>query len=299
MANYEVPEGYRIALIATMPRSGTWYSFYFFEFLDLFLSGRDKLNTRLDLHVYHALRLGKLHAHCICPGFSEVCTGPKRRAWERLTFYTPGFDYGTARFIETNEAVFSPLRNPAIRIIYLYRNPLDQIVSYYRHIEKHRQETTRSFVGESGEETAFQDLGHFLRAVGIDGYVKQYWTYHFMKERAPDQLLLVPYEELVSAPAETYNRMITFLGLGVESAALDEAFAKSLNATTPQSLRNLERSLGTSLGRDQAEEGESHLRGGEVGKWRDLLSSEDRAFVEQRLEAFALDLASFRTEPGL
>ncbi len=71
MAVYEVPPGYRIALVATMPRSGTWYSFYFFDFLDLFLSGRSQLNTRLDLHVYDALKLGKLHTHCIAQAFSK------------------------------------------------------------------------------------------------------------------------------------------------------------------------------------------------------------------------------------
>ena len=114
MARHEVPEGYGIALIATMPRSGTWMSFYFLEFFDLYLSGRTQLNTRLDLEVYHALRLGKVHIHTICPGFPEHCRGELRERWDALTFYNPGFDYGYGRFIAGNEAVFSPLENPAI-----------------------------------------------------------------------------------------------------------------------------------------------------------------------------------------
>ena len=92
MARYEVPEGYRVALIATMPRSGTWYSFYFLEFLDLHLTGRERLNTRLDLEVYHGLELGKVHLHAICPGFLEVVEGSRRAAWDRLTFYGPADD---------------------------------------------------------------------------------------------------------------------------------------------------------------------------------------------------------------
>ena len=32
---------------------------------------------------------------------------------------------------------------------------------------------------EGGEEEGFRDLSHFLRAAGIDGYIKQYWTYRF------------------------------------------------------------------------------------------------------------------------
>ena len=52
MARYEIPEGYTVGLLATMPRSGTWYSFYFFEFLDIYLSGRETLSTRMSLEVY-------------------------------------------------------------------------------------------------------------------------------------------------------------------------------------------------------------------------------------------------------
>ena len=54
--------------------------------------------------------------------------------------------------------------------------------------------------------------------------------------------------------------------------ALKAAFKKALNAAKPDSLKNLETALGSSLGRDQADAGESHLRGGEVGKWTSQLS---------------------------
>ena len=94
MARYEIPDGYTIALIATMPRSGTWYSFYFLEFLDVYLTGRSQLNTRLDLEVYHGLKLGKVHIHTICPGFLEICQGSLRQQWDGLDFYNPGFNYG-------------------------------------------------------------------------------------------------------------------------------------------------------------------------------------------------------------
>ena len=164
-------------------------------------------------------------------------------------------------------------------------------MSYHRHIRKHRQETTRTFMTEGGEEAGFRDLSHFLRAAGIDGYIKQYWTYHFMRAKAPDHLLLLPYEALVDSPAAAFERMIDFFDLEVDRAKLERVFPKALNATTPQSLRNLEKAIGSSLGRDQADAGESHLRGGEVGKWKGVLSEEDRRYVEERLRLFGLDLA--------
>lgn len=300
MAVYEVPPGYRIALMATMPRSGTWYSFYFFEFLDLFMSGRDSLNTRLDLHVYHALKLGKLHTHCICPGFLEASKGQDRSNWDQLVFYTPGYDYGGGRFIEDNQEIFSPLQNPEIRIVYLYRNPLDQIVSYYRHIQKHRQETTRSFTTKRGEELLFTDLSHFLRTAGVDGYIKQYWTYHYMMTQAPDCLLLLSYEELMESPPHAFVRMLKFLDLDLDPdrTVLKAAFKKALNATMPKSLHNLERAMGSSLGRDQMDAKESHLRGGQIGKWCSVLTEEDQRFVQARLNAYGLDMKMFRTQPA-
>jgi hypothetical protein len=286
--------------MATMPRSGTWYSFYFFEFLDLFMAGRDSLNTRLDLHVYHALKLGKLHTHCICPGFLRACQGRDRSDWDQLVFYTPGYDYGSGRFIEGNQKVFSPLQNPDIRIVYLYRNPLDQIVSYYRHIQKHRQETTRSIATESGDEVVFTDLSHFLRTAGVDGYIKQYWTYHYMKTKVPDRLFLLPYEELMASPPHAFVRVLKFLDLDLDPdrTALKAAFKKALNATKLGSLKNLEKALGSSLGRDQTDVEESHLRGGHIGKWKCQISQEDLRFIQARLNSFGLDLANFHTEPS-
>ena len=175
---------------------------------------------------------------------------------------------------------------------------MDQIVSYYRHIQKHRQDTTRSFTTETGEELVFTDLSHFLRTAGVDGYIKQYWTYHFMKARVSDCLLLLPYEDLFTAPAEAFVRVLRFLDLDLDPdrTALKAAFKKALNATKADSLKNLETALGSSLGRDQADAEESHLRGGEVGKWTSQLSEEDLRFVQARLDAFGLDLAEFRTE---
>ena len=185
MARYEIPKGYTVALVATMPRSGTWRSFYFLEFLDLFLSGRQTFNTRFDLEVYHALRLGKVHIHTICPGFGDACHGEERRKWDALEFYVPGFNYGYGKFIEGNERVFSPAINGDIRIVYIYRNPMDQCVSYFRHIEHHRQPSTRSYVDSDGAEKTIENLKHYIGRVGIDAYIKQYYTFHVMKKAYP------------------------------------------------------------------------------------------------------------------
>ncbi|MFP6729110.1 MAG: sulfotransferase domain-containing protein [Alphaproteobacteria bacterium] len=296
MARHEVPKGYTVALIATMPRSGTWMSFYFLEFLDLYLSGRTTLNTRLDLEVYHALRLGKVHIHTTCPGFVEHCQGPVRSAWDALSFYNPGYDYGYGRFIAGNEAVFSPLKNPAIRIVYIYRNPLDQCVSFFRHTAKHRQDSTRTFIDGDGAEIKIADARDFLRRVGMEAYIKQYLTFHVMNERCAGNLLMLPYERMVRDRDGSFRALLAFLGCALDSDEAEACFQKALNSSSASSLRNLEKSLGASLGRDQSDAGESHIRGGKIGKWKQYYDEADVEFAEQALSAFGLSLDGFEIE---
>ena len=85
--------------------------------------------------------------------------------------------------------------------------------------------------------------------------------------------------------SEAFVRVLKFLDLDLDPdrSALKVAFKKALNAAKPESLRNLETALGSGLGRDQTDAGESHLRGGEVGKWTSQLSEEDLRFVGARL----------------
>ena len=112
----------------------------------------------------------------MCSSDLEHCQGGLRSAWDDLSFYNPGYDYGYGRFIAGNEAVFSPLENPRIRIVYIYRNPLDQCVSFFHRAAKHRQVGTRSYIdrdgtdggGGGGVEIGIADARDFLRRVGME-----------------------------------------------------------------------------------------------------------------------------------
>ena len=76
----------------------------------------------------------------------------------------------------------------------------------------------------------------------------------------------------------------------------ETCFQKALNASSAESLRNLEKSLGSSLGRDQADAQETHIRGGEIGKWKQCYDAQDVAFAEQALGEFGLSLDGFIIE---
>ncbi len=293
MARHEIPEGYTIGLLATMPRSGTWYSFYFFEFLDVYLSGRDVLNTRMDLEIYDSLKLGKINVHAICPGFAEHFDGPCRRAWDDLEFYVSGYNYGYDKFIGDNINVFSPVSNPAIRIIYLFRNPLDQAVSYFRHAQNNKNEQKRVRVGEDGEEREIADYRDFLRGPGLDSYIKQYVTFHEMNKLYPGNILMVPYERLMRNPAKMFRRMLNFWNFRIDCTDRMACFERALRSCERDSLKNVEAALGATLGRDQVGDNETHIRGGESGKWHHHFDDDDVEYARNRLAQFDINLGNF------
>lgn len=294
MARHEIPEGYTIGLLASMPRSGTWRGHYFFEFLDLHLAGRSVLNTRMELEIYHALKVGKISVHCICPGFPELCHGPLREKWDALSFISEGFNYGYKKFVADNLQVFAPDLNSKIRIIYLFRNPLDQAVSYFRHSRHNRDRawTTRE-EGANGAQIELTTPSEFLRGGGLESYIKQFVTFAALAPAFPQNILMVSYEEVMRGPERAFERMLGFWNFQLDSAERREAFQRALNSSSSASLKNVEAALNASLARDQTEPSESHMRGGEIGKWRRFLSQDDVTFAEARLGEFGLSLQRF------
>lgn len=296
MPQYEIPAGFTIGLVASMPRSGTWYSFYFLEFLDLYLSGRSQLSTRLDLEIYHSMNLAKIHVHTICPGFLEAYDDRLRQRWDTLQFYVPGYNFGYQKFVADNRDVYSPVTNPHIRIIYLYRNPLDQSVSYFRHSRHNINELKRSYLDQDDNEVEIRDERHFLRAVGLEAFIKQYFTFHVMNRRLRGNVLLVNYEALRRNPADTFSQMLGHLGFQVDDDNKKTCFRKALQSSSMTSLKNIEVAIKGTLARDQSDKEESHMRGGEIGKWKDYYDQSDLDFVEARLDEFGLQLDSFVRE---
>ncbi len=293
MARFEIPAGFTVGLLATMPRSGTWYSFYFFEFLDIHLSGRQTLNTRMDLEIYPSLKLGKISVHSICPGFPELCRGPLKDKWDELDFYVDGYNYGYQKFIGNNIATYSPELNSGIRIIYLYRNPLDQAVSYFRHARHNKNEHKTVHRDDDGSVIEMTSASQFLRMVGLEAYIKQYFTFEAMRTAYGENILMVPYERLVRDPEPTFTRMLEFWGFDVDTAGKQSAVQKALQSCSPESLRNIETALQSSLARDQMKPGESHIRGGEIGKWKSVLSDADVDFAKAQLAEFGISLDDF------
>jgi hypothetical protein len=273
-------------LIATMPKSGTWYSFFFFEYLNLFLTGKGEVRKRPTTYRYDGLGITKAHAHLMCPGFLESYLGDSRAAWDALQFRTPGINSGFGPLAIEQGHRFDPQQNPDVRIAYLYRNPLDQAVSHYRHL---------FWLEKQIQPVAFRaGLNDWMRKDAIESYLKQYFSYYAMTQSHPSNVIRICYEDLFRTPAAVFKRLAQFFDFTIQTDGELKAFLRALWATTPQAMRMLERKQGHAFG-DSNAKNDSHLHGGEVGKWRRWLDDTTVQYAQKRFEALGLSLRDFVT----
>jgi hypothetical protein len=279
-------------MLATMPRSGTWLSFFFFEYFDSFLTGRTPIRTDATTYSYAGLGITKAHAHLMCPGFVDHyktgflrrCKGPLRGPWDALEFKTPGINSGYGPLVENEGHRFDLLRNRRLRIAYLYRNPLDQAVSHF-HALYWREKPMEPDRFRSG-------LSKWMRDVSIESYIKQYFTYHVMRQSHADNILCLPYEDLVRSPRENFQRITRHFGFVAATDDELRCFDKAIDATTQPSLRQLELQLGHAFAHPEVRN-DSHMQGGEIGKWQRWLSEDTVQEVERRFNRFELSLRDF------
>lgn len=273
----DIPAGWTVALLSTIPRSGTWFTLHFFEHLNSYLLGGAPIRETDGFHFYDALRLAKFHTHCFCPGF-ESCYPPERLAeWEALENVSCNVE-----FLPRYEHVFSPLRNPDVRIVHIYRNPLDQSVSACKQVNN-----------RAPGAVALTPRAHLLERGGLEQYVKQHLSFVHMEGLFPEQIRRIPYERLVQDPAGVLAGILRFWNLSITSEQDLEAVAYALAASSMESLRERERATGRALGGTPLEETGSHIQGGVVGGWRSAFTQADLDEAEERLARFGLSLSGF------
>ena len=271
-------------MLATMPRSGTWYSFFFFEYFDSFLTGRTPIRTQAMTYLYRGLGITKAHGHLMCPSFPDHYKEPLRAAWDSLEFKSDGINSGYEELVVKRGQQFDLWRNPQLRIAYLYRNPLDQAVSHF-HTLYWREKTMEPDRFRSG-------LLKWVREVSIESYIKQYFTYHVMRQAYRDSVLCIAYEDLVRAPHKYFKKIALHFGFAVEASEEQRCFEQALQATTTTSMRQLESRLGHAFGHPEIRN-DSHIHDGSIGKWQKWLDEETVTYAENRLREYGLSLRHF------
>ncbi|CAA7618467.1 sulfotransferase domain-containing protein [Magnetospirillum sp. UT-4] len=282
------------ASLFTMPRSGTWYLFYFFEFLDALVSGRPWIKTIHGFEDYPSLGFFKLHMHGIYPGFESAGHPDFVEKWRGMNRDDPAIDASRGT-IQQYQDVFCPHLNERARVIYVYRNPLDQIVSAFHHKARHRVELGIDRDRYQTAQVAY--LNEYARTEGIDLFLAQFMTFDHMRQRAGEHLLMIRYEDLMADPATMFRRMLAFLGADMDSPERQAAIARALEITSRDQMREFERMRGRSLAGDRGEAGQSHIQSGASGRWQDVVSADTIAAIRARMAEFGLDLDSFLAIP--
>jgi hypothetical protein len=280
----------RVGFIGAMPRSGTWYISMTLRFYNELLQGKAlSVPSHGQTYAQSQTALGVEHiavVHTLCPGFTHY-QGPHRAAWDRLTFFSDSFDIAD-EFMEKTAFLTDPASNPQARIGYLYRNPLDQAVSFYHHSLSSKTLGNR-MAAYAGPRAYFFDQG-------LDSYIKQFLSYWVMKETRPDQVELIRYEDLLRSPKPTLEGVLRFLGHDPSSTACQEKLDMALAKTSMEGIREMESLLGHSLANDQRDASSSHIKDGRIGKWKDTFQPEDMKTVENRLAEFEIPMEIFTWE---
>jgi hypothetical protein len=266
-----------LPILATVPRSGTWFLRYALSFLAHLdrggrisnrLTGRivgDPSGARFDFSEFRGGPLfcvrGTMPAehlfvgHTVCPGFAAMA--PRHSWWHRTSFHVPGYDYLheglNYRYtpIELAPCRYAPLRVSALeraahkgrgaRIALVYRNPVDQAASYYWYCQSHMDATYNSIDGRSLSSVPFDD---YLFDSALPSYAKQFVSYQQMSVRYPTLVRLFSYEELMRNPLHGMTAILDHLaGSPCSRPALPDA----IRLARRDHLKAVERELGRSL----------------------------------------------------
>ncbi|MFC1811229.1 sulfotransferase domain-containing protein [Thermodesulfobacteriota bacterium] len=295
----------RVGVVSTMPRSGTVYNKYFFHFYDQLLLGRNSkeiveeiltnsfpTNSINDYGATIGIDAFTL-THFNCPAFNSY-KGKHLKPWKALNDWggeKSGFDIGGG-LIKSNEVMVDPSHNPQSRIVYIYRNPLDQAVSFFHHTQNQRN--IKYYTDALGNEFSFSSssVKDYFLAAGLDAYIKQFFTFYAIKSLFPDNIFMLTYEALMRNPKDHFGKMLKYFGHDPDTLESGTYFNEALQLASRDSMKNIEGKMGRSLSDDQ-DPTHRHIRDSRTGKWREHFNDEVLKEIEQRLAHFDLSLYQF------
>jgi hypothetical protein len=169
------------------------------------------------------------------------------------------------------------------KLILIYRNPFDTIISTFFFKWKNRNEKQDEF--SHPREVIDQVLPSFIKTY------KWMRAVHARYNNA--QVMLVSYEQLFLQPHSTLIGILEFLGLPV----YPELVFLSAQASSIDETRKEEEKSGAAL-RNPQQQGltGSFARSGKVGQWMEFFTPEDFLKIQQQLASNGIDYREFWLE---
>ena len=181
-----------------------------------------------------------------------------------------------------DQLAFDTAKYAGKKVVFLVRDPRDVLVSSWYHL-RYR------------EHIYPHDLATFIRddLVGIEKVIAfmNMWIEH---RHVPEAFYLTTYEQMHETPMTVLEAVLPFLGLAVDREALEQAIAES----TFSNMKRMERD--GVLKEPWMKPGAKHLREsmkvrkGKVGSFREELSDESIAFLNDRIRHSLSDKLPYR-----
>ncbi len=302
-------------LISTIPRSGTNYMQNLFHTLAAYTAPKartipvQRIFPAPVVAPYPNIGIGLFGVgHISCPRIEETLQGRQLEQWRQLRFYNDGYDVLGAT-IEDNPNMKTlhddlggfDFANENTRIVFIYRNPLDQFVSYYNHMENHVDETTRGYQDQNGKFHFFEDLNDFIFNGALDSYLKMYASFAWSMPKYGNQIKMIPYETVKNDPHSAMCEILYFIDSATDPSLIPDDLDLAIACCAPAVLKQAEKNAGITLARDQkwTEAPNSHIRDGGSGTWHGLIDRDAVRKIEHRFNDFDFTLKDFEIDTSL
>lgn len=279
---------YSLPILATIPRSGTWFLRYCISFvchlerggrIDDRLTGRVHGQTSGPPFDFRAFKGGPLFrtqrvlpakhlfiGHTVCPGFDARMEGADW--WDTTPFHVSGYDYFHEGMdyqevpVDLAPYPSAPIRIGALEraaqrgtagpIVLVYRNPIEQAQSYWRYCQNHKDPTYNSL---SGRPLSSVPLREYLFGYALPSYAKQFISFQALGCKFPGRVLLVPYEHLEQEPALVLAEILDHLA---GAARPWPTLGAAVQLARREHMKAVEKELGRSLDGTR-KNGSSHI----------------------------------------
>jgi hypothetical protein len=274
------------AVICTIPRSGTNLVEYFMRYLGFFLFAKQK-DWDSEECVFDSVATNrKTHrqlfpsvGHGYCPGYREFKSNIWYDKWSQIPESDNWFNAIQENF--KNNSLFDLSQNKTLKVVFIYRNIYDCILSLYDHLRNH--------INYNLSNTSLEDLTLTV----VPQFIKNYVSFREMKTNYPDSILFVSYEELILDRKKCLLQICHFCELDklYDNDNFFGAFDKACDFTEISKMKKLENFMEKSLAGDQRfyDTSNSHIRAIDRKSQRKNISSELVSKIELILAEYDIN----------
>lgn len=166
------------------------------------------------------------------------------------------------------------------KLIFLYRNPLDILISRYFYFYKNR--VGKEELVEHPREIISTDLPKFIKDYAFMRHYKQ-------QEK---NVMMVSYEDLKKSPEIVLEKILSYLEVMVD----DRLISFSIQAAEIKKVREMEKKRKNPIHSPKKGLRGSFARSGAIGQWKEFFEEDDLEEIRNSLEKSGISVENFVTE---